>query len=90
MNNQAKIKLEKIKKLKLPEKVRATADKIEKGLSSEDAATQKKAEDALNKLYEQIKAVAANSAKKKRKKKSMKRRLFLKTLTSRLLKLKRS
>jgi len=29
MNNQAKIKLEKIKKLKLPEKVRATADKIE-------------------------------------------------------------
>jgi len=41
MNNQAKIKLEKIKKLKLPEKVRATADKIEKGLSSADAATPK-------------------------------------------------
>ena len=53
MNNQAKIKLEKIKKLKLPEKVRATADKIEKGLSSADEATKKKAEDALNKLYEQ-------------------------------------
>jgi hypothetical protein len=68
MNNQAKIKLEKIKKLKLPEKVRATADKIEKGLSSEDAATQKKAEDALNKLYEQIKAVAAKQREEKTEK----------------------
>jgi len=68
MNNQAKIKLEKIKKLKLPEKVRATADKIEKGLSSEDAATQKKAEDALNKLYDQIKAVAAKQREEKTEK----------------------
>jgi len=69
MNNQAKIKLEKIKKLKLPEKVRATADKIEKGLSSADAATQKKAEDALNKLYDQIKAVAAKQREEKTEKK---------------------
>jgi hypothetical protein len=68
MNNQAKIKLEKIKKLKLPEKVRATADKIEKGLSSADAATQKKAEDALNKLYDQIKAVAAKQREEKTEK----------------------
>lgn len=68
MNNQAKIKLEKIKKLKLPEKVRATADKIEKGLSSTDAATQKKAEDALNKLYDQIKAVAAKQREEKTEK----------------------
>ena len=68
MNNQAKLKLEKIKKLKLPEKVRATADKIEKGLSSADAATQKKAEDALNKLYDQIKAVAAKQREEKTEK----------------------
>ena len=68
MNNQAKIKLEKIKKLKLPEKVRATADKIEQGLSSADAATQKKAEDALNKLYTQIKAVAAKQREEKTEK----------------------
>ena len=68
MNNQAKIKLEKIKKLKLPDKVRATADKIEKGLSSADAATQKKAEDALNKLYDQIKAVAAKQREEKTEK----------------------
>jgi hypothetical protein len=64
----SKIKLEKIKKLKLPEKVRATADKIEKGLSSADAATQKKAEDALNKLYDQIKAVAAKQREEKTEK----------------------
>lgn len=68
MNNQAKLKLEKIKKLKLPEKVRATADKIEKGLSSADEATQKKAEDALNKLYDQIKAVAAKKREEKTEK----------------------
>lgn len=68
MNNQAKLKLEKIKKLKLPEKVRATAEKIEKGLSSADAATQKKAEDALNKLYDQIKAVAAKQREEKTEK----------------------
>jgi hypothetical protein len=68
MNNQAKRKLEKIKKMQLPEKVRATADKIEKGLSSADAATQKKAEDALNKLYDQIKAVAAKQREEKTQK----------------------
>ena len=65
MNNQAKIKLEKIKKLKLPEKVRATADKIEKGLSSADTAVQKKAEDGLNKLYVQIQGVAAKQREEK-------------------------
>ena len=68
MNNQAKTKLEQLKKLNLPEKAKATLGLIEKLLESEKSENNTKGEAALNKLYTQVKEVAAKKREEKTKK----------------------
>ena len=68
MNNQAKSKLEQLKKLNLPEKAKATLVSIEKLLESEKSESNAKGEAALNKFYNQVKEVAAKKREEKTQK----------------------
>lgn len=68
MNNQAKSKLEQLKKLNLPEKAKATLGSIEKLLESEKSESNAKGEAALIKLYNQVKEIAAKQREEKTKK----------------------
>ena len=68
MNNQAKTKLEQLKKLNLPEKAKATLGLIEKLLESEKPLDNVKGDAYLNKLYNQVKEVAAKRREEKTKK----------------------
>ena len=68
MNNQAKSKVEELKKLNLPEKAKATLVLIEKLLESEKSESNAKGEAALNKFYNQVKEVAAKKREEKTKK----------------------